>query len=174
MDIQVPHILPLAQTDYMEDPMQPPPAAPAPRQPARPMNFSDLQGAMRDYSDGKHQDNTFRNGSLIIMGVIAIVALLIHLRQKQKNAEPPDSVGKLGRELGRLVRFPLGTKALLKWVAASRKVPFASLLLSSALFDRCVKEWSCEHTFAVFRAWGKSRLDKLRPVLFETGAGTSA
>ena len=167
MNLNGPSFLPLAQMDVMDDPTQPI-VRQTQRQPERPMTFSDLQGAMKDYSEGKHQDNTFRNGSLIILGVIAIVALLIHLRQKQKNAEPPDSVGKLGRELARLVRFPLGTKALLKWVAASSKVPFASLLLSSALFDRCVKEWSHGHTFALVRAWGKGRLEKLRPVLFET------
>ena len=160
-----PQFLPLAQLDMMEDPTQPI-ARPTQRQPERPMSFSDLQGAMHDYGTGKNRDNTFRNGSLIILGVIAVVVLLIHLRQKQKNAEPPDSVGKLGRELGRLVRFPIGTKALLKWVAASSKVPFASLLMSSALFDRCVKEWSRGHTFGIVRAWGKGRLEKLRPVLF--------
>jgi len=138
MDISRPQFMPLAQMEMPDDPTQPMQAAPQ-RAPQKPMTFSDLQGAMRDYSEGKHQDNTFRNGSLIILGVIAVVALLIHFRQKQKNAEPPDSLGKLGRELGRLVRFPLGTKMLLRWVAASSKVPFASLLLSSALFDRCVK-----------------------------------
>ena len=95
-----------------------------------------------DYSEGKNPDNSFRNGTLILLGITAVVALLIHWRQKHKTAGAPDSLHKLGRELGRLVRFPLGTRLLLTWVAASSKVPFASLLLSSALFDRCVNEWS--------------------------------
>jgi hypothetical protein len=143
----------------------PPPAPPA--RPAKPMTFSDLQGAMHDYSTGKNVDNTFRNGSLVILAVIGVVVMAIHLRQKYKNAAPPESVGKLGRELARLVRFPLGTRMLLWWVAVSSKVPFASLLLSSTLFDRCVRDWSRGHTFALLRGWGKSRLEKLKPVLFE-------
>ena len=168
MPLDGPNIF-LAQIEPLEpfdgEPSQP--VAPPPPRPARPMTFSDLQGAMHDYGTGKNVDHTFRNGSLVILAIIAVVVLMSHLREKHKNAAPPDSVRKLGRELGRPVRFPLCTGVLLRWVAITCKVPFASLLLSSHLFDRCVQQWSHEHTFSIVRSWGKSRLERLRPVLFE-------
>ena len=154
----------LAQADPWDESFAPPPPQSAP---SRPMTFSDLRGAMHDYTTGNTKDHTFRNGSLVILAVITLIALLIHLRQKQKTAGPPDSLGRLGLELARGVRFPLFSRLLLRWVAASSKVPFASLLLSSSLFDRCVQDWSRAHTFVIVRGWGKGRLDRLRPVLFD-------
>src|SRR4051812_6031900 len=97
--------LPLAQANPWDDA---PPAPPESKPAAHPMTFSDLQGAMHDYTEGKTTDNTFRNGTLILLAVTAAIALLIHWRQKRKTAGPPDSLGKLGREIGRLIRFPLG------------------------------------------------------------------
>jgi hypothetical protein len=67
-----------------------------------------------------------------------------------------------------MVHFPLGTRLLLKWVARSTGVPFASLLLSSALFDKAITEWAAHSTFSAMRQWGRGRLRALRPRLFES------
>lgn len=154
---------------------EPPVAAPAPA-PRRPMSFSDLQQGFRSYQSGETSDPAFRNGILILIACVAVLALVIHLRQRTKNAGPPDSLGRLGLELGRLVRFPFGSRVMLWWVARSVRVPFASLLLSSALFDRSVSAWAAAPTFGVVRQWGRGRLERLRGVLFEAAvpAGTSA
>jgi len=154
------HFLPLAQEAMWED--APPPKQPAPHR----MSFSDLQQSLHDYDTGKINDNGFRNGVLSLLAVIALVFLIVHLRQRHKNAGPPDSMHRLGRELGRLVHFPLGTRLLLQWVARSTRTPFASLLLSAGLFDKCVHQWAEIPTFSVARNWGQSRLAKLRPILF--------
>ena len=139
----------------------------APPKPEHRLSFSDLQRSLHDYNTGKTNDNGFRNGILILLAIIGVIALVIHLRQRHQEAGPPDSLAKLGRELGRLVRFPFGTRLLLWWVARSTRTPFASLLLSGGLFDRCVEEWA--HSIDVFSGWrwGKTRLERLRPALFE-------
>jgi hypothetical protein len=152
--------LPLGQVNPWED------APPAATQPHR-LSFSDLKQGLHDYDTGKTNDDGFRNGILSLLAVIALVALFIHFRQRHKTPTPPDSLRKLGRELGRLVRFPLGSRLFLHWVARSTQTPFAALLLSAGLFDKCVAQWSRTPTFAAARRWGNSRLQRLRPVLFE-------
>jgi hypothetical protein len=131
------------------------------------LSFSDLQKSLHDYHTGKSNDNGFRNGVLIFLAVAAVFLLIVHFRQRRKEAGPPDSMGRLGREIGRLVRFPVGSRVALKWVARSTGTPFASLLLSATLFDKCVREWSHQPTFSVARQWGRARLECLRPELFE-------
>jgi len=150
-------------TPWDEAPTPPPPAP----KPNRPMSFSDLQKGLRDYNSGENNDTAFRNGILILMACTALLALFIHLRQRKKNAGPPDSLALLGMDLGGLVRFPFGARVMLWWVARTNRVPFASLLLSSTLFDKAIAAWAAAPTFAVARQWGKSRLDRLRPLLFE-------
>jgi hypothetical protein len=130
------------------------------------MSFSDLQQGLNDYSTGKTNDNGYRNGILVMLALIGVVALVIHLRQRHKNAGPPESMHKLGRELAHTVSFPFATRFLLFWVAHATKTPFASLLLSAALFDKRIEQWSAAPTFSVARRWAKSRLDRLRPILF--------
>lgn len=153
----------LAQTPPWGDDGPPPAPAPAPHR----LSFSDLQQGLHDYDTGKTNDNAFRNGVLVLLAIIAVITLVIHFRQRHKDAGPPDSLRRLSRELSRLVRFPLGTRMLLFWVARSTHTPLASLLLSGGLFDKCLEEWSHRPTFSVARRWGKSRLDRLRPALFE-------
>jgi len=132
------------------------------------MSFSDLQQGLRDVNSGKVNDNTFRNGILALLALLALFVLIIQFRQRHKTpAAPPESLGSLGRHLGRLVHFPLGTKLLLKWVARSTTTPYPALLLSSELFDNCVDRWAHQPTFAVARNWGRGRLQCLRPILFD-------
>ena len=150
----------LAQLDDEPSPPPPPP-------PARPMTFSDLQQGLRDVHSGKVDTSGFRNGVLGLLAVLALVVLFIHFRQRRKTPQQPDSLGRLGRELGRKVSFPLGAKFMLKRVARATQTPYPALLLSSALFDKCVTQWSGEPTFAAVRSWGRNRLQRLRPVLFE-------
>ncbi|HVT80232.1 MAG TPA: hypothetical protein VHM90_06200 [Phycisphaerae bacterium] len=140
--------------------------ATAPAAPRKPMSFSDLQQGMRDVHSGKVDDSGFRNGILIMLALIGLVALIMHFRQRKTEVVVPDSMGKLGRELSRLVHFPMGSRVFLKWVAKSTDTPFASLLLSESLFDRRIREWEAMPTFSAARHWGKSRLDRLRGELF--------
>jgi hypothetical protein len=161
--LPMPHSPPLILAQLNPYDAAPPPAAPPPQR----MSFSDLQRGLRDVHNGKVDDSAFRNGILVLLVLLALVVLIIHFRQRQQTpAPPPDNLGKLGRELGRLVRFPLGSRLALKWVAFSTATPFAALLLSSELFDKCVGQWACDPTFAVARTWGRTRLQRLRPVLF--------
>jgi hypothetical protein len=151
----------LAQLNPYDDA---PPPAPAPRPR---MSFSDLQQGLRDVHSGKVDDSTFRNGILVLLAILGLVVLIIHFRQRQQTPAPPkDSFRKLGRELGREVPFPLGTRLLLKWVARSTATPYPALLLSGDLFDKCVGQWSRVPTFLVARTWGRLRLQRLRPLLF--------
>ncbi len=154
--------LPLAQVSSYDEP-------PVPREPAppRPMTISDFKQGLRDVHSGKVDDSAFRNGILIMLGALALVVLVIHLRRRHKNAAPPDNLGKLGRELGRKVPFPLGTKLLLQWVARATQTPYPALLLSAALFDKSVAQWAGDPSFAAARTWGRGRLLRLRPVLFD-------
>ncbi len=156
----------LAQASPFDDPPAPATAPEA----RRPMSFSDLQQGMRDVHSGKVNDNGFRNGVILILAVIGLIALIIHLRQRKAVAVQPDNLAKLGRELGRLVRFPLGAKLLLKWVALSTSTPFASLLLSENLFNRRLAEWEAMPTFSAARHWGRTRLERLRMELFDPPA----
>ncbi len=158
------HPLPfLAQAPAPWDDSPPPPAAP----PAQHrMNFSDLQQSIHDYDTGKNNDKAFRNAFLVLLAVIAVITLLMHLRERRKNASAPNSLHRLSRELSRAIRFPVAARWMLVWVARSTKTPFASLLLCAGLYDKCVADWSARPTFSVARRWGRSRLDRLRDELF--------
>ncbi len=125
---------------------------------------------MHKVNTGQTNDNTFRNGILVLLAVVALIVLVLNWRQRRKTAGPPDNIGRLGRQLGRLVRFPFGSRLVLKWVAHSTQTPFASLLLSSALFDKSVESWVSQPTFAALRHWGKDRLVLLRANLFDPPA----
>ena len=154
--------LPLAQYSSFDDPPPAPPPAPP-----RPMSFSDLQQGLRDVHSGKVDDRAFRNGILALLAVLALFVLIIHLRQRHKTPAPPNNMARLGRHLGRLVPFPLATPFLLQWVARSTATPYPALLLSSELFDQCVAQWARRPTFAIARNWGRRRLQRLRPILFD-------
>ena len=139
--------------------------APAPP-PQRPMSFSDLKAGLRAYNTGETNDNGFRNCVLVLVAVVAVIVLVIHLRQRQKTPVAKDSPGRLGWDLARKVRFPAGSRIFLMWVARGTGVPFASLLLSAALYDKCVAKWAGQPTFTLLRRWGRGRLRRLRPELF--------
>ncbi len=154
--------LTLAQFNPYDD-APPPPPPPQPR-----MSFSDLQQGLRDVQSGRVDDSTFRNGMLVLLVLLALVVLIIHFRQREQTpTAPPDNLRRLGRELGRVVPFPLGSRLVLKWVALSTATPTAALLLSSRLFDARVAQWERYPTFTVFRNWGRARLQRLRPILFD-------
>jgi hypothetical protein len=155
--------MPLAQASAFEGQAG---AAAAAAPVAKPMSFSDLQKGMRAYNSGEAKDNGFRNGTLTLLFFVALLALILHLRQRRKTAGPPDSMGKLGWELSRQVRFPFGSRFVLLWVGRSTGTPFASLLVSASLFDRAVNDWTRNPTFSAARHWGRTRLDRLRSQLF--------
>ena len=152
--------LTLAQAAPWDDPPEAPTTEAAPR-----MDFSDLQKALHAANTGE-TDKTFRNGLFIMVGAVALLGLILHLREKHKHAGPPDSKGRLGWELSRLMPFPFGTRMLLWWVARSTATPLAALMISSQLFDHAVAEWERQPTFTLARRWGKVRLEALKTVLF--------
>jgi hypothetical protein len=135
-------------------------------QPRRPLSFSDLKQGLRDYSTGATNDNTLRNGLLIMIAVVGVIALTLHYLQRRRKAGPKDSLTALAWELGRKVRFPFGSRLILWWVARAAGVPLASLLLSVGLFDRSVGDWAAQPTFGLLRKWGRGRLERLKPILF--------
>ena len=55
---------------------------------------------------------------------------------------------------------------LLWWVARSTEMPVATLLISSALFERSVEDWGRVPTLTLARRLGRGRLERLRGVLF--------
>jgi hypothetical protein len=157
-----PRFVPLPLAQYYDDPPPPPPP------PQRPMSFSDLQQGLRDVNTGKVDNTIFRNGILTLLVILALLVLMLHLRQRrQMPAAPPDSLRKLGHELGRVVPFPFGARLLLKWVAFSTATPYPALLLSSDLFDKCLGQWSRDPRFSAARIWGRTRLLRLRSILFD-------
>jgi hypothetical protein len=161
------HFRPLLLAQYNPYDDAPPPPPPPPVQ--RPMSFSDLKQGLRDVHNGNVDNSFFRNSSLSLLAVLALIVLLLHLRQRHQNtiSTVPNNLRRLSRELGRFVPFPWGTKLILKWVARSTGAPYPALLLSSELFDQSINAWSRQPTFALARGWGKARLERLRSVLFE-------
>lgn len=129
-------------------------------------NAIDLSRGFNQIYNGEVSESTFRNGMLAVVGVIVVLAIIIHYRDKRKQAKVLDSQFKLGWELCKLVPFPFGSRVILWWVARSSKLPVATLLISSKAFDRAVNEWSSQPTFSLLRQWGKSRLLRLQPILF--------
>jgi len=154
----------LAQIDPIspfDDPPAKAPAAPA----NHPMTLQDFKNGINQWNTGQ-TDNTVRNGLLTIVGLVIIALLIMHLRQRWRARQTPDSEQRLARELARLVPFPFGSHLLLRWVAHSSGVHLAALLISSHAFTTSVEVWASKPTFAMVRRWGKSRLDRLQPQLF--------
>ncbi|MEI8197835.1 MAG: hypothetical protein WCI73_18220, partial [Phycisphaerae bacterium] len=114
----------------------------------------------------KVSENTFRNGMLVVIGFLLIVVLISHLRQRRAQPKALDSQFRLGWELCRLVPFPVGSRLMLWWVARSTKTPMATLLISAQAFEVAVRQWGQEPTFAPLRQWGRTRLQRLEPILF--------
>ena len=125
---------------------------PAPPPPQRPMSFSDFQNGMQQWNDGA-TNNTFRNGLLVVVAAVAVIALAVHLRQRLKYRPEPASPQRLGWELSRAVPFPFGTRLLLYWVACSTRMPMATLLLSEPAFEASVQAWAHHGTFSPLRRW---------------------
>ncbi len=138
----------------------------APRTPAQhEMSFSDFQNGMKQWNDGG-TSNTFRNGLIVMVAIVAIVAIILNIRQRLKHRPELNSAAALSRELCRVIPFPLGSRLLLWWVARSTEVPLATLLLSSQAFDNSLSIWCGHSTFHPIRKWGAGRLNKLKPLLF--------
>ncbi len=154
---------PLAQAAPW-DPAPPAQMTPPPVQ--RQLTFSDLTTGLRQYSAGESRYNANHSGLLGVVAVVLIVCVLLHLRQRRKQAGPPDSEGRLGRELCRVARVSPLTRILLHWVSRSTRVPVAALLVSSAAFERALATWSARPTFGPVRRWGRTHLHALHVQLF--------
>lgn len=139
------------------------PAAPAAAR--KPMNFQDLQRGFQQWNSGD-TDTFGRNGLLLMVAVVAVLALLIHLRARVRGGKTPDSERKLFRQLARVAGLSLTTRWLLRWVAAHAQVHAATLLVSPTAFQVCVDRWSKEPSFVALRIWGHRRLTELQPKLF--------
>jgi len=146
--------------------------APRPAENAAPRGMTS-----RDFFQGMHQafhngptDNSFQKGVLVAVAIVAIIALIAHLRQRWQSREPPHSTLRLARELTRGLKFSFLGKLLLWWVGYSTSSGFIPLLLSGPLFDRSIQQWAQIPTLAPLRRWGYRRLLRLRPLLFEVSA----
>ena len=157
-------VLPIAQVAF-DDPDTPAPPPPPPA--SHRLSFSGFQKGLQDTNVGTAHDRHFELILLGMVAIIACIALILHLRQRQKAAGPLDSVSRLARELSRDIRFPFASRFFLGWVARSSGLPIAALLLSARTFDKAVDAWSDQHTFSLLRRWGHARLQLLKPNLFE-------
>jgi hypothetical protein len=156
----------LAQAAF-DDPSEGAPAPAAPAAPVHRLSFSDLQKRLDVSNHGDPNDRPFQLALLAMVGVIVVIALILQLRQRRKDAGPLNSPYRLGRELSRKVPFPFGTRLLLAWVARTAGVPMATLLLSTRAFDNALETWSKDATFGLVRQWGHARLKLLKPILFD-------
>jgi hypothetical protein len=153
----------LGQASSFDDaPAPAKPAAPAPH----PLTFSDLQQGLRTANHGDPHDRTAQVALLSMVAGVAVVALILHLRQRRKEAGPMNSSRRLAWELSKQVRFPFGARMVLWWVAMSAKIPMATLLISGHAFDGALEAWFHRPTFGPLRRWGMARLERLRPLLF--------
>lgn len=138
----------------------------APKAPVNGGGGIDLSKGFQQVYGGTVSENTFRNGMLVVVGVVIIVALVMHLRERRKQHKVVDSQFRLGWELCRLVPFPFGSRIMLWWVARSTRTPVATLLISARAFEQSINQWANQPTFALLRQWGRTRLMRLQPILF--------
>jgi hypothetical protein len=155
-------LLPLAQEAFDAPPDNSPPPPPPHR-----FSFSDLQKSLHDTNTGTAKDQHFLYLLLTMVAMVIILAVLLQLRERRKTPPALNSPSKLGRELSRRIRFPFGTRFLLKWVARNTRLPLATLLISVRTFDSATDAWVRRPTFNVIRRWGYARLRILRSALFE-------
>lgn len=156
----------LAQTPPWEQPPAPPPPA-APVQHG--LTFSELKSGLRAYQSGTTRDSARNSGLMVVVLLVLLLGVFLHVRQRRKEAGPPDNVGKLGRELCRIARVPWSSRVLLWWVGRSTKLPLACLLVSSTSFEAAVRAWAALPTFGPARRWGRERLRRIKPLLFGGG-----
>ena len=140
--------------------------AAAPRPPQSHGTAIDLSKGFQQVYGGAVSENTFRNGMLVVVALMAIVALVLHLRQRRGQQKALESQFQLGWELCRLVPFPFGSRLMLWWVAKSTQTPIATLLISAQAFESATQKWVQEPTFTPLRKWGRMRLQRLQPILF--------
>lgn len=127
----------------------------------------DLSKGFQQVYGGSVTENTFRNGMLVVIGIVTIMALVAHCRQRRVQRKVLESQSRLGWELCRMVPFPFGSRLMLWWVARSTHTPVATLLISVQAFEAAVLKWGQEPTFTPLRQWGRARLRQLQPILFE-------
>ncbi|HUO08353.1 MAG TPA: hypothetical protein VM008_08655 [Phycisphaerae bacterium] len=161
-------LLPLAQEAF-DAPTDTPAPPPAPHR----FSFSDLQKGLQDTNTGTANDRHFVYLLLTMVAMVIILAVLLQLRERRKAPAALNSPSKLARELSRKIRFPFGTRLLLKWVAGNTRLPLATLLISARTFDVAIDAWVRRPTFNVIRRWGYGRLQLLRCTLFEPVAANS-
>ena len=116
----------LSQIVEWDDTAVPPPPPPPP---ARPMNFSDLQQGFQQWNTNATGESAFRNGILVVMGILLMVALVVYLRRRVRVRKTLNSQLRLGWELSRLVPFPFGSRIVLWWVSRTTKTHFVTLLI---------------------------------------------
>jgi len=131
------------------------------------LTFRDVQKSVHSRFSGATPDTFPRNALLATIAAVALLVLILHLRQRQKANGPPNNIHKLARELSRGIPFPPGSRILLYWVSRSTHIPIAALLISSETFDAGVESWSNQPTFTIAREWGRHRLRKLKNILFD-------
>jgi hypothetical protein len=152
----------LAQTPPWEQPAAPPPPAPT----QHGLTFSELKSGLRAYQSGTTRDSARTSWLLVVVALVVLLGLFLHVRQRRKEAGPPDSPGKLGRELCRIARLPWTARVLLWWVGRSTNLPVSCLLISSEAFETAVGLWAEVPTFGPARRWGRERLRRVQPLLF--------
>ena len=131
------------------------------------LSFNDLQQGLRSANQGTPHDRSTTFALIGMVAAVVVVGLILHLRQRRKQAGPPTSTARLAWELSRTIPLSLRSRMLLIWVARSANAPLATLLLSAQIFDAALLTWSNQPTFSPIRRWGKSQLAALRPVLFD-------
>ncbi len=156
-------LLPLAQAAFDDMDAPTPPPAPVHRR----LSFGDLQKGLQSSNEGTPNDRHFLYILLTMVALIAVLAFILQLRERTKNAGPANSPFRLGRELSRRIRFPFATRLLLGWTARSAQLPAATLLISLRAFDEAITAWARQPTFTVLRRWGLKRLKLPRPLLFD-------
>ncbi len=150
----------MPMNDERETPPPPPPAH-------HPLSFTDLQQGLRSANQGNPHDRSTQTALIGMVAVVVLIGVILHLRQRHKQAGAPNSTKRLAWELSRRITFPFGSRILLVWVARTAKVPMATLLVSARAFDAAIVTWAGRPLFGPLRRWGQGRLMQLKPVLFE-------
>ena len=88
-------LLPLAQATFDDLDAPTPPPAPAHRR----LSFGDLQKGLQSSNEGTPNDRHFLYILLTMVALIAVLAFILQLRERTKNAGPLNSPFRLGREL---------------------------------------------------------------------------
>ncbi len=134
------------------------------------LSFTDLQQGLRMRNKTTPQDRSTTFALIGMVAAVVVIGLILHLRQRRKQAGPPSSAARLAWELSRTIPFSIRSRVLLIWVARTAHTPLATLFLSDQIFDAALLAWSNQPTFTPIRRWGKNHLASFRPMLFDAAA----